>query len=286
MQSSAYATGGIPAVPASQKAQNETYFASMGSANNARSAELSPSEGGRYAGFGSDSSYNPSSATSSRALPTLDDFNSDPAGALGRGWGFMTAAIGALSTSVNESVLLPNYSRATLTSLPVLRSVVQPTLERAVDPTLQSQFSSYFSSAGEALSSASRRGGEALASGLQSSGEVIRRDLGYDVGDLGASTLERFTGRGAGEGYGRIGSSSAPPGGEADELERGASDMSSTSSSRNETPIGSYREDSPAPNLAPTNRTSLPPRNGPPRSEVRRGSAQKDGEGEEWGKEW
>lgn len=61
--------------------------------------------------------------------------------------------------------------------------------------------------------------------------------------------------------------------------------MSSTSSSRNETPVGSYREDSPAPNLTPNNRTTLPPRNGPPRSEIRRGSAQKEGE-EEWGKEW
>ena len=105
MQSSAYATGGVPVVPASQKAQNETYFASMGSANNSRSTALPPSKGGRYAGFGSDSSYNPSSATSSRALPSVEDIRQDPAAALGRGWGFMTAALGALNESVSARYL-------------------------------------------------------------------------------------------------------------------------------------------------------------------------------------
>lgn len=106
MQSSAYATGGLPAVPASQKAQNETYFASMGSANNSRPADLPPSEGGRYSGFGSggDSSFNPSSATSSRALPTYDDLREDPAGALGRGWNLFSSALGSAGRAVNESV--------------------------------------------------------------------------------------------------------------------------------------------------------------------------------------
>lgn len=179
------ATGGV-ANPYSQKSQNESYFAAMGSANDSRSANLPPSQGGKYAGFGSDASYNPSTSTSSRALPSVDEIRGDPVGALGRGWGFMSAAIGAAGRQINESV-------------------VQPTLERAHDPNLHSQFSSYLSQATTVLGEASRKGGEVLASGLQTGGDVIRRDLGYNVGDLGAGYVDRVTGRGAGGGYGRVG---------------------------------------------------------------------------------
>lgn len=87
----------------------------------------------------------------------------------------------------------------------ISRSVVQPTLERAGDPALASQFSSYVSKAGTVLSEGARVGGGALASGLQAGSSVLKRDLGVDVGDLGAHYVERATGRGAGQGYGQVG---------------------------------------------------------------------------------
>lgn len=37
----------------SKKAQNEDYFSKMGSANNSRSSDLPPNQGGKYDGFGS-----------------------------------------------------------------------------------------------------------------------------------------------------------------------------------------------------------------------------------------
>lgn len=95
------------------------------------------------------------------------------------------------------------------------RSVVQPTLERANDPELQSHFSSYLSRASAAVSTASQIGGSALASGLNSGSEIIRRDLGYNVGDLGADYIERATGRGAGGGYGRVDANNEPGWGDA-----------------------------------------------------------------------
>lgn len=102
---------------------------------------------------------------------------------------------------------------------PFRRNVVQPGLARAADPALQSQFSSYLTTASAALSDASRKGGEVLASGLQHGGETLRRDFGVDVGDLGASYVERSTGRGAGGGYGQVGTFDAPS---AENVEEGA----------------------------------------------------------------
>lgn len=99
---------------------------------------------------------------------------------------------------------------------------MQPTLERAVDPTLQSQLSSYVSKASSVLGEASRRGGEALAAGLHTGGDLLRRDLGVNVGDLGAGYVERVTGRGAGGGYGQVGTFEVPS---ADAQEHGDADF-------------------------------------------------------------
>jgi ADP-ribosylation factor GTPase-activating protein 1 len=93
------------------------------------------------------------------------------------------------------------------------RSIVQPGIERAHDPALQSQFSSFFSTATSTLSTAARTGGQVLSTGLETSSQFLKRDLGVDVGDLGANFLDRnLTGRGVGQGYGRIGEEWAPSG--------------------------------------------------------------------------
>ncbi|GAA5888726.1 hypothetical protein JCM6882_002828 [Rhodosporidiobolus microsporus] len=179
------------------KVQNEDFFARMGAANDSRPDHLPPSQGGKYAGFGSQGSFTPGGGNgnvnplSSRALPGLDDLRDDPVGALGKGWGFLGAALGAVGKTVNDSVL-------------------QPTLERANDPALQSQLSAFSGRALTTLGTAARSGGQLLSSGLEAGSTVLRRDLGVDVGDLGASYVDRATGRGAGEGYGRVGEEWAP----------------------------------------------------------------------------
>lgn len=62
-------------------------------------------------------------------------------------------------------------------------------MQRAADPNLQSQLSSYLQTAGSAISEASKRGGSVLATGLEVGSSTIKRDLGYDVGDLGAHAV-------------------------------------------------------------------------------------------------
>lgn len=85
----------------------------MGTQNSLRSTDLPPSQGGRYSGFGSSQPQSQSQsnqqsggggvgALSSRALPGFDDLRDDPVGALGKGWGFLGAALGAVGKTVNE----------------------------------------------------------------------------------------------------------------------------------------------------------------------------------------
>ncbi|GAA5949735.1 hypothetical protein JCM3765_007668 [Sporobolomyces pararoseus] len=235
----------------SQKQQNETYFAKMGSENSLRSTDLPPSQGGRYSGFGSQPQPQSQShsgggggggvgALSSRALPGLDDLRDDPVGALGKGWGFLGAALGAVGKTVNESV-------------------IQPGLEKAHDPNLQSQFSTFFQSASTTFSTAAKNSGQVLSSGLESSSNFLKKDLGLNVGDLGSGFIEsRFSGRagvggGAREGYGKVGEEFAPnglnereqPGGQGDFFEDQLSTGNSTPQmikTRNEEGGGGFRD--------------------------------------------
>ncbi|KAM0793617.1 hypothetical protein ACM66B_001050 [Microbotryomycetes sp. NB124-2] len=184
--------------PPTQKSANENYFARLGAANDARPDNLPPSQGGKYGGFGSADSGVPSSGSSgngtynserlsSRALPSFEDIREDPVSAVSKGWGLFSAALGAVSKTVNDSV-------------------VQPAMERAVDPNLQSQLASYVTKGVSALGDGARQGGQLLSSGLHSGSEYLKRDIGLDVGDLGAGYLDRATGRGRGQGYGYVGS--------------------------------------------------------------------------------
>jgi len=88
-----------------QKAQNEAYFARMGNANASRPDGLAPSQGGKYAGFGSA----PPEPTqqSSTGIPSADEFQKDPVGALTKGFGWFSSAVTKQAKLVNESYIQP-----------------------------------------------------------------------------------------------------------------------------------------------------------------------------------
>ncbi|KAK1923676.1 putative ARF GTPase activator [Papiliotrema laurentii] len=96
---------------------NEAFFERLGNANASRPEHLPPSQGGRYAGFGSTpeptlTSSHPSFSTSSHSVPTLDDFQQNPLGALSKGWGLFSSAVVSAGKEINTSVLQPGMSRA------------------------------------------------------------------------------------------------------------------------------------------------------------------------------
>ena len=94
----------------SQKQLNENYFARLGNANASRSADLAPSQGGKYAGFGSspEPTATPSSAS---ALPELDNLAQDPLGTLTKGLGWFGAAVGKSAKELNEGWIQPTAKR-------------------------------------------------------------------------------------------------------------------------------------------------------------------------------
>jgi len=116
------------------KATKDLYFAGLGQANATRPAGVAPSQGGRYEGFGSshtpEPSENPSYEISSANAPTLSDFQNDPVKALGKGWSIFTAVAAGASRVVNESI-------------------IQPGMEKAMDPNLRATAAGYVSEAGK-----------------------------------------------------------------------------------------------------------------------------------------
>ncbi len=93
-----------------RKAQNEAFFAGLGAANAARPGDLPPSQGGKYAGFGSDpscASSNGGGPGADPALPSMDDFQQDPVKALTKGFGWFSTAVGKSAKTVNEGWIQP-----------------------------------------------------------------------------------------------------------------------------------------------------------------------------------
>lgn len=88
---------------------DEGYFAKLGASNANRSADLPPSQGGKYAGFGSTPApqMGGGSAGGDAALPGLDDLQKDPLGALTKGFGWFTSTVTKTATTVNSNYIQP-----------------------------------------------------------------------------------------------------------------------------------------------------------------------------------
>ncbi|KAH6635161.1 hypothetical protein B0J18DRAFT_487287 [Chaetomium sp. MPI-SDFR-AT-0129] len=81
------------------------YFAKLGERNAQRSADLPPSQGGKYSGFGS-SAPRPQ-RDNNQALPGFDDLQKDPVAALSKGFGWFTSTVTKTAKTVNEGFIQP-----------------------------------------------------------------------------------------------------------------------------------------------------------------------------------
>ena len=99
---------------------NEAFFERLGNANASRRDDVPPSQGGKYAGFGSDfnpgggggDNAHPSYGMSSHAMPSLNELQSNPLGALSKGWGLFSSAVKTSAGEINRSVVQPGMARA------------------------------------------------------------------------------------------------------------------------------------------------------------------------------
>lgn len=98
-----------------RKEQNEEFFARMGGENASRPADLPPSQGGKYGGFGSEPA--PSNAARGEdageggVLPGVDEFQKDPVAALTKGLGWFTTTVGRGAKTVNDGWIQPTAQK-------------------------------------------------------------------------------------------------------------------------------------------------------------------------------
>jgi ADP-ribosylation factor GTPase-activating protein 1 len=93
----------------SKKAKvDDRYFARLGADNASRSADLPPSQGGKYAGFGSSG---PEPVRDEAKLPGFEDLQKDPVAALTKGFGWFTTTVGKTAKTVNDSYIQPTAQR-------------------------------------------------------------------------------------------------------------------------------------------------------------------------------
>lgn len=100
----------------SQKEANEQYFAKLGNLNDSRPADLPPSKGGKYQGFGSSpapntNNNNLNNGGGSLAGFTLEAFQSDPVGTFSKGWGLFSSTVAKSVKDVNENLIQPGVKQ-------------------------------------------------------------------------------------------------------------------------------------------------------------------------------
>ncbi|KAI0772132.1 ArfGap-domain-containing protein [Trametes elegans] len=168
----------------SQKTANEAYFAGLGQANASRPADLPPSQGGRYQGFGNTptpppGSQHPSFSLSSAAAPSLSELQENPAAALSKGWSLLSAAVIGASRVVSENV-------------------IQPGMEKVRDPNFQRDVRGY-------VSEASKRAGD-VGRTANSWGKItFGVDVAESVGGVVGTVKDRVGGGPERRGYGAVG---------------------------------------------------------------------------------
>lgn len=104
---------GTPNPALDQKAANENYFTNLGRLNESRPADLPPSQGGKYTGFGSTPTPPSQHPLASSNAPTLSELQETPMVALSKGWSLFAAAVVGATKVVNESVIQPGVEKVT-----------------------------------------------------------------------------------------------------------------------------------------------------------------------------
>lgn len=163
------------------KARNESYFAGLGQANATRPEDLPPSQGGRYQGFGStpSPSQHPAYGLSSRAAPSLSELQDNPVAALSKGWSLFSAAIAGATKAVSENV-------------------IQPGMEKVMDPNFQQGVKGY-------VSEASKRAAEAGRTANTWGKSTLGVDMAEQVGGVVGTVRDKVSGGPAQRGYTSVG---------------------------------------------------------------------------------
>lgn len=91
---------------------DDRYFAKLGADNASRPADVHPSQGGKYAGFGN--TPGPAAPDTQAALPNFDDLQKDTVAALTKGFGWFTTTVSKTTKNINDGYIQPTASKVCL----------------------------------------------------------------------------------------------------------------------------------------------------------------------------
>jgi ADP-ribosylation factor GTPase-activating protein 1 len=86
---------------------DDKYFAKLGADNASRPADVPPSQGGKYAGFGNMPASAQSQGGGSQGIPNFQDLQTDPVAALSKGFGWFTKTVSQTAKTVNSDFIQP-----------------------------------------------------------------------------------------------------------------------------------------------------------------------------------
>ena len=89
---------------------DDKYFAKLGADNANRRDDLPPSQGGKYAGFGS-TPLPAASGSGGDNPPSFDELQKDPLGALTKGFGWFASTVTKTAKDVNEGYIQPTAQK-------------------------------------------------------------------------------------------------------------------------------------------------------------------------------
>lgn len=148
--------GASPGPQGPEKAKNEAFFAQKGLENENRPADLPPSQGGRYQGFGS--TYEPPSKN--------DDVLADAFSSISKGF----SIFGAKAAEVAKVAV----EQAGTMTRDLNEKVVKPTGQKLTDPNLTKNVSETFSTIGTSFLGAADKGFNFLANAFIGEDEAKR----------------------------------------------------------------------------------------------------------------
>lgn len=93
-----------PNQPGVKAKVDDKYFARLGADNASRPADLPPSQGGKYGGFGS---APPPDKQSNQRVPNFQELQADPVAALSKGFGWFTKTVTQTAKTVNSDFIQP-----------------------------------------------------------------------------------------------------------------------------------------------------------------------------------
>ena len=167
---------GIP----SEKSRNEQYFARMGAENQSRPDGVSPSQGGKYSGYGNPNFSSSPTKTSNR---NTDAFLDDSLNTLSKGWGLFTSY-----ASAGAKIAFDGAVKASET---INESVIKPTATAIQDPNLSKNVSSYVSTFSQQVTQV---GSQVGAKGYEFASNLMHQNKGYEpyTGPGGSPTTDDY----------------------------------------------------------------------------------------------